>query len=165
MSFSLTDLLAQTASEAGCTQSQLCRQTLEEAVSRRGSLVEALLDANLVDEDLFIEHLGRSLSLPFTSDESLEPADNLHNRFPAKLALRHRVYPAHLSGADLTLLTYDPFNLDARQAVGQEVRKRITWGLPPVGAFWKPCTRATAWGRRISKNCWKVAMATPARMT
>ncbi|WP_038169443.1 GspE/PulE family protein [Verrucomicrobium sp. BvORR106] len=129
MSFSLTDLLAQTATEAGCTQSQLCRQTLEEAVSRRSSLVEALLDSNLVDEDLFIEHLGRSLSLPFTSDESLEPADNLHNRFPAKLALRHRVYPAHLSGADLTLLTYDPFNLDARQAVGQEVRKRITWGL------------------------------------
>ncbi|MEZ0385427.1 MAG: GspE/PulE family protein, partial [Verrucomicrobium sp.] len=40
-----------------------------------------------------------------------------------------RVDPAHLSGADLTLLTYDAFNLDARQAVGQEVRKRITWGL------------------------------------
>ena len=126
---SLADLLTQAATEAGCTQIQQCKQTLQDAAERRGSMVEAILDANIVDEDQFIKNIGNSLHLPFTADEELEAAENLHNRFPAKLALRHRVYPAHLSGADLTLLTYDPFNLDARQAVGHEVRKRVTWGL------------------------------------
>ena len=129
MPLSLTDLLANAATEAGCTQPQQCRQALEEAASRRGSLIEAVLDANVVDEDAFMENVGRAVNLRFVPDEAIEAADTLHNRFPAKLALRHRVYPAHLSGADLTLLTYDPFNLDAKQAVGHEVRKRVTWGL------------------------------------
>jgi general secretion pathway protein E len=129
MSLSLTELLANAATEAGCSQPQQCRQTLEEAAARHGSLVEALLDANIVDEDLFFEKLGRAVNLNFIPDEQIEGADSLHNRFPAKLALRHRLYPSHLSGADLTLLTYDPFNLDAKQAVGHEVRKRVTWGL------------------------------------
>ena len=129
MSLSLTELLANAATEAGCSQPQQCRQTLEEAAARHGSLVEALLDANIVDEDMFFEKLGRAVNLGFVPDEQIEAADALHARFPAKLALRHRLYPAHLSGADLTLLTYDPFNLDAKQAVGHEVRKRITWGL------------------------------------
>jgi general secretion pathway protein E len=126
---SLTDLLATAAQEAGCTQPQLCRQALEEAAARRGSLIEAVLDANVVDEDEFLKSLSVKLKLPFVADGELEAAENLHNRFPAKLALRHRVYPSHLSGADLTLLTYDPFNLDAKQAVGHEVRKRVTWAL------------------------------------
>src|SRR3954462_1483587 len=126
---SLTDLLAHAAQEAGCTETQQCRQALEEAAARRGSLVEAVLDAGVVDEDAFMENLGRAVNLPFTPDEGVESAENIHNRFPAKLALRHRLYPAHLSGPDLTLLTYDPFNLDAKQAVGHEVRKRVTWGL------------------------------------
>jgi len=126
---SLTDLLANAAVEAGCTQPQQCRQALEDAAARRSSLIEAMLDANVVDEDLFFQSLGRALNLNFVQDEELEAAENLHNRFPAKLALRHRVYPSHLSGADLTLLTYDPFNLDAKQAVGHEVRKRVTWAL------------------------------------
>jgi general secretion pathway protein E/type IV pilus assembly protein PilB len=30
---------------------------------------------------------------------------------------------------DVTLLTYDPFDLDARQAVGQELRKRVHWQI------------------------------------
>ena len=126
---SLTDFITQAATDAGCEQLQQCRQAIQEASDRRGSMIEAVLDSNLVDEDRFFQCLGRSLNLKFTADEELEAAENLHNRFPAKLALRHRVYPSHLSGADLTLLTYDPFNIDAKQAVGHEVRKRVTWGL------------------------------------
>jgi general secretion pathway protein E len=126
---SLTDLLTQTAAEAGCEQPLECRQKMSEAASLRGSMIEALLDSNLVDEDRFFEKLGGQLHMKFVPDEQLEGADSLHSRFPAKLALRYRIYPESLNGSEMTLLTYDPFNLDARQAVGQEVRKRITWGL------------------------------------
>jgi general secretion pathway protein E len=126
---SLAELLTQCATQAGCTQPELCRQALSDASDRRSSLIEAVLDAGIVDEELFYPALGSALNLSFTSDDTFEAAENLHNRFPAKLALRHRLYPAALSGPDLTLLTYDPFNLDAKQAIGHEVRKRVTWGL------------------------------------
>ncbi len=129
MSLPLIDVLTECAGQAGCEQLQQCRDTLREAADRRASMVEAVLDAGLVDEDRFIAALGRALHLNYVADEELEAAENLHNRFPAKLALRHRLYPASLSGLELTLLTYDPFNLDARQAVGHEVRKRVSWGL------------------------------------
>ena len=129
MSTTLSSLLSQCATEAGCEQPAQCEQTLLEATQRRGSYVEALLDANLVEEDRFFPALGKALNLNFMRDEEIEGAESLHGRFPAKLALRYRLYPVHLSGHDLTLLTYDPFNLDAKQAVGHEIRKRITWGL------------------------------------
>ncbi|TLD70288.1 type II/IV secretion system protein [Phragmitibacter flavus] len=126
---SLAELLTQCATQAGCTQPDQCRQALSDAAERRGSLIDAVLDAGIVDEELFYPALGTALNLSFTPDDTFEAAENLHNRFPAKLALRHRLYPATLSGPDLTLLTYDPFNLDAKQAIGHEVRKRVTWGL------------------------------------
>lgn len=126
---SLTDLLIQTAADAGCENPQECRQTLNQVAGHRGSMIEALLDSNLVDEDRFFQKLGDRLHLIFVPDEQLETADSLHSRFPAKLALRYRIYPTALNGPEITLLTYDPFNLDAKQAVGHEVRKRITWGL------------------------------------
>jgi general secretion pathway protein E/type IV pilus assembly protein PilB len=37
----------------------------------------------------------------------------------------------HVTGMEATLLTYDPFDLQARQAVGQELRKRVHWQLAP----------------------------------
>ena len=129
MSASLAALLSDCASKSGCEQLQQCQQALQEASQRRTSLLEALLDANLVDEDRFFPELSKHLNLPFMPDSEIEGAESLHGRFPAKLALRHRLYPAQLSGQDLKLLTYDPFNLDARQAVGHEVRKRVTWCL------------------------------------
>ncbi len=92
---SLTELLTQTATEAGCEQPQECRQKLSEAASVNGSMIDALLDSNLVDEDRFFEKLGGHLTMKFVPDERLEGADSLHGRFPAKLALRHRIYPAH----------------------------------------------------------------------
>jgi len=64
--------------------------------------------------------------MPYAKDEG-EPQEALHNRFPAKLALRHRIYPTHVSAVEATVLTYNPFDLSARQAVGQELRKRVHW--------------------------------------
>ena len=54
---SLTDLLTHTAADAGCENTQDCRQTLSQAAAHRRSMIEALLDSNLVDEDLFFQNL------------------------------------------------------------------------------------------------------------
>ena len=124
---SLVDLLTQTATEAGCTDSPRLRVALDDAMERRQALVPAVLEAGVVDEERFFESLAGHVHLPFYSEASIEPQEGLHNRFPPRLALRHRIYPLHVSSIEATLLTYDPFDLDARQAVGHELRKRVHW--------------------------------------
>lgn len=125
----LIDVLLSSAQDAGCRDHSKLRSVLEDASDKRQPLIDAALDANVVDEDKFLESLAGRMKIPFSTNGVGEETEGLHNRFPAKLALRHRIYPAHISGLDVTLLTYDPFNLDARQAVGHELRKKVHWQL------------------------------------
>ncbi|MBX7211118.1 MAG: GspE/PulE family protein [Verrucomicrobiaceae bacterium] len=128
-STSLIDVLLSSATDAGCRDNSRLRLALENASEKRQPLVDAALDANVMDEDRFLETLAGRLHMAFATNGSDDAAEGLHNRFPAKLALRHRIYPTHISGLEVTLLTYDPFNLDARQAVGHELRKKVHWQI------------------------------------
>ena len=125
----LIDFLVSSAAEAGCRDGAKLKTALEQAADNRQPLVDALLDAEVVDEERFFETLAGRLSLPYANNGGAENAEGLHNRFPAKLALRHRLYPTHVSNLEVTLLTYNPFNLDARQAVGHELRKKVRWQI------------------------------------
>jgi general secretion pathway protein E/type IV pilus assembly protein PilB len=126
---SLIELFLKSAKEAGCRDEARLRLALETASDNRQPLMDAALDTNLVDEDRFLEIIAHSLHIGFAKSDAEEESGGMHNRFPAKLALRHRVYPSHVSSVEVTLLTYDPFNLDARQAVGHELRKRVHWKI------------------------------------
>ncbi len=125
----LLDLITRTASESGCNDPARLRVALDDALERRQPLVPAVLEATVVDEEKFFEHLAATLGIPFHSDAQIEPQEGIHNRFPPRLALRHRIYPLHVAANEATLLTYDPFDLDARQAVGHELRKRVHWQI------------------------------------
>jgi general secretion pathway protein E len=123
----LIDLITRTATEAGCSDPARLRVALDDAQDRRQPLIPAVLESNVVDEERFFESLAGKLSLPYHNAAEIEPQEGIHNRFPPRLALRHRIYPLHVSSIEATLLTYDPFDLDARQAVGHELRKRVHW--------------------------------------
>ena len=125
----LIDVILSSAQDAGCRDQPKLRTVLEDAADKRQPLIDAALDANVMDEDRFLESLATRVKIPFSINGVGEETEGLHNRFPAKLALRHRIYPAHISGLEVTLLTYDPFNLDARQAVGHELRKKVHWQI------------------------------------
>ena len=127
-SISLPDVLLSAAQKAGCRDQARLRHALDDATDKRQPLIEALLDANIVDEETFFSQLADSLRMPYDKDDE-EVQEGLHNRFPAKLALRHRIFPTHVSAQEATLLTYNPFDLGARQAVGQELRKRVHWKI------------------------------------
>jgi len=127
-SISLPDVLLSAAQKAGCRDQARLRHTLDDATDKRQPLIEALLDANVVDEETFFSQLADALRMPYDKDDE-EVQEGLHNRFPAKLALRHRIFPTHVSAQEATLLTYNPFDLGARQAVGQELRKRVHWKI------------------------------------
>jgi general secretion pathway protein E len=125
----LIELIVSSASAAGCRDTSHLRELLEDAADRRQPLVDRVLDENVVDEERFFEQLAAAVKLPYIAESQTDAQEGLHNRFPARLALRHRIFPTHVTGMEATLLTYNPFDLGARQAVGQDLRKRVHWQL------------------------------------
>lgn len=125
----LIPLLIKVASDSGCRQPERCLEVLEKAAEQQSSMVEAILDEGLVEETRFAECLARAMGMDYLPGPELDLTQPLHNRFPAKLALRHRIVPSRIKGKDICLLTYDPFDLAARQAVGQKLDKNVTWAV------------------------------------
>jgi general secretion pathway protein E len=123
-------LLFETAQASGCTDDAALAAALQAAAQNGGRFVDALLDAEILpDEARFFELLGHSLNLSFIPTPQLDPKNPPHSRLPARLALRHRVLPGPAHDVDLQLLTYDPFDLEARQMAGQSLDHHITWAL------------------------------------
>lgn len=121
-------LLLDAAFVSGCTDDESLAEALAEATRTGGRLIDAVLDADgLVDETAFFFALSRSTGLPFALAPEVDPKNPPHSRLPARLALRHRVLPGRIDGGALQLLTYDPFDLDARQMVGQTLDVNVVW--------------------------------------
>ena len=119
------DDLKQLALEARTGEETLVTETLEAA--RGHQAIGALLEKQLVHENAFLKELAAQFRLPWW-DVPLPPLDEkLRRRFPARLALRHHVYPVRFEEHGLFVLTYDPFNLTARQVVGHDIAEPITW--------------------------------------
>ena len=128
---SLIDVLVRTAASAGCEEPTRLRHALELASDNRQPLMDAVVDSTMVDEDRFFAQLATGLGMPYAEEGIGEAAEGLRNNFPAKLALRHRICPLQVASGEATILTYNPFDLSARQAVGQELRKRVHWQIAP----------------------------------
>ena len=126
----LETLLREAADHAGCHDSQAISGILQEACDLGSSPIELFFENEIVaDEDVFFQHLARSLAMDFRSEPEHDLSDLLRVKFPAKLALQHRVLPSRIDDEGVQLMTYDPFNLDAKQAVTQETPETISWVL------------------------------------
>jgi general secretion pathway protein E/type IV pilus assembly protein PilB len=102
-------------------------ETIQSSTSQQTSAIGALLERQLVSEHDFLHQVCAHFQLPWW-DAPLPPMDDkLRARFPARLALRYQVYPVRLSENELHLLTYDPFNLTARQVIAHEIDEPIAW--------------------------------------
>lgn len=124
---SLIPLLTRISKQSGCADAMRCEAVLAEAASRRAPLVDALYDAGLVEEESFARQLAEEAGLDFQAESELDLTSALHRRFPAKLALRHRLLPGRIDEDGVCLMTYDPFDLEARQAVGREMATPVSW--------------------------------------
>jgi general secretion pathway protein E len=93
---SLIPLLTRISKQSGCADAMRCEAVLAEAASRRAPLVDALYDAGLVDEESFAQQLAEEAGLDFQAESELDLTSALHRRFPAKLALRHRLLPGRI---------------------------------------------------------------------
>ncbi len=124
---SLIPLLSRISMDSGCADAPRCEAVLSEAATKQSSLVDAVFDAGLVDEEAFGKKLAAEAGLAFMPESELDLSESLHRKFPAKLALRYRLLPGNLEDGQISLMTYDPFDLEARQAVGREWPKPVTW--------------------------------------
>lgn len=126
---SLIPLITKVSLASGCPDTSRCKSVLAEAAEKQTPLIDSLLDAELVEEDIFAAELAEEAGLPFIKDPVEDEGASLHRKFPAKVALRHRILPVNLEEGGLCLLTYDPFDLEARQAVGREWTQPVSWAV------------------------------------
>ncbi len=125
-------LLLAAAHESGAPDEAALAAALEEASRAGAPLLDALLDKELIpDEARFFAALARPLGMECaTAAES--DGRSIHTKLPARLALRHRVLPGRVSDdGTLRLLTYDPFDLEARQMLARALEKNPVWVLAP----------------------------------
>ncbi len=102
-------------------------EVIDTSLAQQTSTIGALLEKQLVKEPEFLRQVCVQFSLPWW-EAALPPMDDkLRIKFPARLALRYHLYPVRLNENNLYLLTYDPFNLIARQVIAHEMDEPITW--------------------------------------
>lgn len=103
------------------------KETIDASLAQQTSAIGALLEKQLVTEHEFLRDVCAEFGLPWW-ENALPPMDEkMRQQFPARLALRYHLYPVRLNDHDLYLLTYDPFNLTARQVIAQEMKEPVTW--------------------------------------
>lgn len=128
----MTDLLIEPARRSGCQDLEKLGEVLEGAAQRQRSPIDDLLDAGVVDEEPYLRELASSLGMEWIDSIVMPEAPlPLREACGPRVALRYRLLPLELLGDEenprLKLVTFDPFNLIARQAVAQEIGMPVEW--------------------------------------
>jgi general secretion pathway protein E/type IV pilus assembly protein PilB len=123
------------AMESRLGEESAITETIESGVQQQTSVIGGLLERQLVDEANFLQSVAARFALPWWNAAIPPLDDQLRARFPARLALRHQLYPVQLNDAELYVLTYDPFNLTVRQIVAHEINEPVTWCVAPRRAI------------------------------
>ena len=117
------DDLLRLATENGCSEPEKCREVLQRASFAQRSPVAALLDSQLVREVDFLKNLAAELDIPWREESEVTPIEQVREKFPARLALGQLVIPeSAIEGGEMRLLTFDPLDYAAWQAITQHWR-------------------------------------------
>ena len=125
----LVNHLLTLAKQSDCRNEEECEKALKLASEQQRSLISALLDENLVDETKFLSSLCEWLGTPYWQEPVNAVAAPLREKVPARIALRHQILPLEFKENELSVLTFDPFNFLARQAISQVVPEKINWSV------------------------------------
>ena len=114
------------------------RNVWRQATTSGAPLMDALFDEAGADETEFPRKLAEEMRWRWEAAvrPSATDAAELKRECPARLALRHRVLPLAFEtvpdgGRRLRLACYDPFDLQARQAVARATSVPVQWQLAP----------------------------------
>lgn len=130
----MTNLLLEPARETGCSDLTAVEQVLGAAKQRQRSQIDDVLDTGVVDEEPYMQRLAFNLGMEWLSElPAAESPTDLRDVCGPQVALRYQVLPILTEGEEgaetLVMVTYDPFNLLAKQATVQAVDLPIVWKM------------------------------------
>ena len=130
----MTNLLLEPARETGCADLAAIEEVLGAAKQRQHSQIDDVLDTGAVDEEPYMERLSSNLGMEWMAEiPAPESAIDLRDVCGPRVALGHQVLPVEVIGEEgdesLVMVTYDPFNLLAKQAAVQAIDIPIIWQM------------------------------------
>ena len=127
----LSDVLSELALRSRVGEASAITEALQTSREQQTSPVALLLEKSLVEENSFLHELASQFRLPWWDAPLPEMDDQLRTQIPARVALMWQIYPVRLREHGLYMLTYDPFQLMARQIVAHVCQEPITWCVAP----------------------------------
>jgi general secretion pathway protein E/type IV pilus assembly protein PilB len=130
----MTNLLLEPARETGCEDLAAIEEVLGAAKQRQRSQIDDVLDTGAVDEEPYMERLASNLGMEWMKEiPAPESPIDLRDVCGPRVALGHQVLPVEVIGEEgdesLVMVTYDPFNLLAKQAAVQAIEIPIIWKM------------------------------------
>lgn len=125
---SLGEILIQAATEAG-GEPAATADLVASAFQQQRSPVQALLEAELVEERPFLQKVAKACDLPWWPTQPAIASTEVLKRFPLRLALQHQLLVVGEASGALQVLTYDPFDLLAKQRLAQVLDVPVQWSM------------------------------------
>ncbi len=116
------------AQKAKCSDLSAFRAIVEEAKKLKFSVIDLVLDAGLLQEEVFLQSLAEEIGMDWCEGVvDGEHATELKILCGAALAIRYQVLPMNLDGECLTIACYDPFNLSMRQMLTRLIPAKVSF--------------------------------------
>lgn len=124
------------AREIGSHSLEELQEVIENAKKVQVPIIDAVLDSELVDEEPYMREFSKQLGQEWVAVIPDSPAPlQLREVCGAAVSLKHQVLPIEIveneetGESRLIILTYNPFNLVAKQAVSQAVELPVTYQI------------------------------------
>ncbi len=124
----LREILIQAAVEAGAESMEI-GPIIDEALSQQRSPVQAILEAEQVDERPFLQQVAQACDISWWPSQPAGATSDILKRFPLRLALQHQLLVVGEKEDSLQILTFDPFDLLAKQRLGQTLKQPVEWAM------------------------------------
>ena len=96
-----------------------------------GSWTSQVLDSGKVDEQRFLEAIGKYFQVPVISIDAKRIDRQTLSLLPSRFVFQHHILPIEVKEKAVVLATYDLFNSVGRQLAGQLLKKPAEWVLVP----------------------------------
>jgi len=124
----LRDILVQAATAAGA-EATATTEIVESALAQQRSPVQAILEAEVVEERPFLQKVAQACDLPWWPSPPAVATGELQKRLPLRLALQHQLLVVGERDENLQVLTFDPFDLLAKQRLAQSLQQPVEWAM------------------------------------
>lgn len=126
----MVEQLCQLACQASRADAGAVEEVVDSAIQLQLPMVDALLDAGLVSEEEFFQGLAELVKMPhLVGAIEVDGVADLKDVLGAALAIRYQVVPVKMEEGVLTLASYDPYRIDARQMLSRKLPCSIRWVL------------------------------------